>query len=185
MKYFIYLALLLSNIPGYAQQTWESVAENSYIKFIASYDDADFEGHFSRFKSVFNYHPEQVETSELNSSIDITSVNTQSRDTDQALAESDWFYFSKFPQASFRSLSINQLSDDLLELMGVLNIRDQQREIMFNLQWLHSEDNSRIAQGQFTIDRRDYNVGIGEWLEDDTIGFEVTVEFLIHYELKQ
>ncbi len=180
---FISLMLLIATLPCAAAQQWLSIADQSQIKFIASYDNAEFEGQFTRFSSQFNIDPDNITASKLLSNIDVTSANTQSRDRDQALAEEDWFYFSKFPQATFSSQSITIINDNLLEVTGLLTIRDQQKEITFPMQWQVINDQRRQAQARFTLDRRDYNIGIGEWLEDETIGFNVQVIFSVTYEL--
>ncbi len=183
MKYFVCILCIFISLPCYSQQRWTSNPDKSNITFTASYDDADFKGHFARFDSEFSFNPEQISTSELICHIDITSVDTQSRDRDQALAERNWFYFSKFPQATFISQSMSQKTEDSLEIKGLLTIRDREQNISFLLQWSEVGEHQRQAKGQFTIDRRDYDVGIGEWLDDETIGFEVDVNFIIHYEL--
>ena len=182
VKIYSFLLLLVVTAPCIAEQEWKSITDNSSIKFIASYDGVKFEGQFTRFSSTINFDPNKPSDNKLISSIDVTSVDTQSRDRDQALAEPDWFYFSKYPTAKFSSQTIKQLSDDQLEVQGVLYIREQQKEISFPMQWTEI-NNQRLAQASIALDRRDFNIGIGEWLQDDTIGYDVEVIFSITYEL--
>ena len=183
MRISIAILLSLIAIPCSATQTWVSVSDKSYIKFIAKYDDAAFEGQFKEFNSQFNFNANNITRSKLTSEINVTSVDTQSRDRDQALAENDWFYFSKFPQATFSSVSVNKVNEQLLEVRGLLTIREQKKEITFPMQWKALNDHQRQAHATILLDRRDYNIGIGEWLEDETIGFDVEVVFSITYEM--
>lgn len=183
MKIITCFALLLISLPSLADETWISIADKSSIKFIASYDEVAFEGQFTKFSSEFIIHSHDFNNSHLKSTIDVTSVDTRSRDRDQALAEHDWFYFEKFPQANFISQSIKQIDDDQLQVQGTLTIRDQQKEIVFPMQWQTLENNQRQARAQISLDRRDFDIGIGEWIEDDTIGFDVIVTFNITYQI--
>ena len=182
MRLFTSFCILFIALPCTATQEWVADASNSSIKFIASYDGSEFEGQFVRFTSHFTIDTDNSGNSQLKSTIDVTSADTKSRDRDEALAEPDWFYFSKFPQATFISQSIRKLSEDQLEIKGLLKIRDQQKEITFPMQWQAIDDKLRLAQASIPLDRRDYNIGLGEWLEDDTIGFEVRVVFSLMYE---
>ncbi len=183
MKVFLCYTLLFISFSSIANETWVSIADKSSIKFIASYDDAEFEGEFTQFSSEFIINSHDFRKSSLNSTIDVTSVDTRSRDRDQALAERDWFYFSKFPQASFSSKSLNKIDDSFIEIQGTLIIRNKRKDIVFPMQWLTLENNLRQAQAQIKLDRRDFDIGIGEWLEDDTIGFNVEVIFSITYQI--
>lgn len=185
MKKLFYLLSFLNTSLCLADQTWISIPDKSNIKFIASYDDSKFEGQFSVFSSQFILDSKDDNNNQLTSSIDVTSVNTRSRDRDQALAESDWFYFDKFPRAEFNSLSIEETNNESFNVKGLLSIRDQKKEISFPMQWIETSETQRRAQAQVKLDRRDYNIGIGEWLEDDTIGFDVEVIFDISYQLTE
>ena len=183
MRVFFTFVFSFIAMPCSATQTWISIDDQSYIKFIAKYDDAAFEGHFKEFSSQFKFNSSDINSSRLTSVIEVTSVDTQSRDRDQTLAENDWFYFSKFPQATFSSLSISKINEQLFEVSGLLSIREQKKEITFPMRWEPLNNHQRHAHARITLDRRDYNVGIGEWFDDETIGFDVEVIFSITYQM--
>jgi len=67
---------------------------------------------------------------------------------------------------------------------GTLKIRDQEKHITFPLEWKVIDDNRAHAIAQFTLDRRDFNIGTGDWARDETIGFGVEVDISIHYQPK-
>ncbi len=174
--------ILFCIIPLAGAQEWRAVPDKSTIKFVASYDDSSFEGHFQRFSSRFLFDENMPSDSRLSSTIDVTSVNTRSRDRDEALAEQEWFYFRKFPEATFTSQSIIKLDENLLQVKGLLTIRDQQNEITFPMQWTSAGEHYRVAKAHIPLDRRDYQIGTGEWLKDNTIGFDVEVIFSLTYQ---
>ena len=51
------------------------------------------------------------------------------------------------------------------------------------MRWEPLNNHQRHAHARITLDRRDYNVGIGEWFDDETIGFDVEVIFSITYQM--
>lgn len=159
-----------------AKQSWEVVAQESSVGFTATYDDIPFEGVFERFSIHLSFDPGNPADGKLSGTVDITSVNTNSHDRDTALADPAWFHFSQFPQATFSSHQFIQLDDNQFQVTGTLTIRDQSREINFPFQWQTLESGEVRVLAEFETDRRDYDIGSGEWAEDETIGFNVLVK---------
>ena len=178
------LILFISQLlfaPCFATQQWTSIQDDQSIQFTASYDDVSFNGVFGKSTSIISIDLQDLENSYIHSTIDVTSINTNSHDRDQALAEPDWFYFSNFPEASFHSSRISHVKDDTFKITGILKIRDQKKQITFFLDWKVTDNKRAHAKAQFELDRRDFNIGIGEWAEDDTIGFSINVAISIDY----
>lgn len=174
LKWILLYLLLLNSVD--ANQQWQIANQHSTVGFIASYDDIAFEGKFERFTVELTFDSQDPGNSELNGIIDTTSVNTNSRDRDEALADPAWFHFSQFPQATFTSNAFTKIDDSTFEVSGVLTIRDQQREISFPFKWQAQDDSRTKVTAELTLDRRDYAIGNGEWENDETIGFTVTVK---------
>ncbi len=181
MRALIVFLICLLFSPCYAAQQWTSIQDDTSILFTASYDGIAFNGVFSKATSTISLDPQDLENSYIHSTIDVTSVNTNSRDRDEALADPDWFYFSNFPQASFHSTQISHLKNNTYTIIGILQIRNQKKQITFPLEWKVTDDMHAHASAQFELDRRDFNIGAGEWAEDDTIGFGVSVTISINY----
>ena len=62
-------------------------------------------------------------------------------------------------------------------------IRDQQKQITFPLEWQVINNNHAHARTHLELDRRDFDIGLGDWAEDETIGFKVSVDISIDYQL--
>lgn len=182
MKRFILIACYVLLTPSFAAAPWSAIQKNQSIQFTATYDDLAFNGVFKRFTSTILIDPHDLKNSYVHSNIDITSVDTNSRDRDQALIEPEWFYANNFPQATFRSTDISLIETNQYSIIGILKIRAQEKQISFPLQWQVIDDHHAHAKAQFTLDRRDFNIGTGEWSEDETIGFSVNVDISIDYQ---
>ncbi|MFK8027665.1 MAG: YceI family protein [Gammaproteobacteria bacterium] len=182
MKRCILLACYVLLSPSLAAAPWSSIQNSQAIQFIATYDDVAFNGVFKRFNSTILIDPLDIENSYIHSNIDIASVDTNSRDRDQALVEPEWFFTSNFPQATFRSTDISLIDSNQYSITGTLKIRDQEKSITFPLEWHIIDENRAHAKAQFKLDRRDFNIGTGEWAKDKTIGFRVDVNISINYQ---
>ena len=177
MRTFYCLLLFFHLInSAYATQSWQVVAQESELRFVASYDEIPFDGIFEHFAVDLIFDKNDLSNNKLKTSIDVTSINTNSRDRDEALANSDWFHFSKFPQAIFVSNLFSKLDDSSFQVTGTLTIRDISREFSFPFTWQKVNNNQVRVSAQFNLDRRDFDIGSGEWVQDETIGFSVLVK---------
>ena len=85
------------------------------------------------------------------------------------------FILINFSEATFISHSVDKTQDGSFLITGSIKIRDQSKEISFPLTWERTSANKAVASTSFELDRRDFNIGNGEWENDETIGFNVTV----------
>ena len=176
----LFFLLVISN--AHANQSWQIVEQESELRFVASYDEIPFDGIFERFSVDLVFNENELSISKLQTSVDATSINTNSRDRDEALANSDWFYFSKFPQAEFISHSFTKLDDSNFQVSGTLTIRDISREFSFPFTWQQVNNHQARVTAQFNLDRRDFDIGAGEWKQDETIGFYVLVKLSLLFD---
>ena len=171
----ILVFLCFAHKAAFAEQ-WKLLPEHSSIGFTASYDDIAFDGHFEKFSVELYFDPKQPAASKLSSSVETASVNTNSRDRDEALADPAWFHFSVYPTANFIGHQISQLDSETFQAIGTLTIRNQKQEITFPFKWRSLNANQTQVSAEFLLDRRDFEIGNGEWTEDETIGFSVNVK---------
>ena len=65
----------------------------------------------------------------LEGTVDLTSATTDDEQRDGHLASPDFFDVERFPQATFRSTSFEQLGDGALRVVGDLTLKGVTREI--------------------------------------------------------
>lgn len=173
--------LLLYCGSAWANSSWLLQPEKSTLTFIANYDGVEFEGQFSEYSVSLDFDTTDLISSQVESTVNVSSVNTQSRDRDQALSEPDWFYFKKFPQAGFSSHTFSQIGEDEFTATGIMHIRDQQHEVTIPFSWRRIDDQHARLKSEFILDRRTYDIGTGSWKDDETIGFSVTVKMNLYF----
>jgi polyisoprenoid-binding protein YceI len=166
---------------AWANSSWLLLQEKSTLTFIATYDGVEFEGQFSEYSVSLSFDTNDLSNSQVESTVNVSSMNTQSRDRDQALSEPDWFYFKKFPQAGFTSHTFSQIDADEFTATGIMHIRDQQHEVTIPFSWRRIDDQHARLESEFMLDRRTYDIGTGSWKDDETIGFSVTVKMNLYF----
>lgn len=157
---------------------WFTLIEASELGFTGSYDEVPFNGVFHRFTPMIRFAPTQLAQSEFDVRIDVTSVDTQSRDRDDALAGSEWFGFKRFSEARFTAKRFEQLGPQQFVAQGILRIRNIERPLALPFTWQTKSRQTSTEQAKLsfaiTINRLDYDIGTGLWA-GETVGHEVIV----------
>jgi len=172
---FLLAGVLLAQ--GSLANDWQVDRQTSTIGFVATYDESPFEGYFTDFTANIRFNPASPAGGSFEVIINIASVDTNSTDRDEGMLEADWFDAERFPRANFSSNAFERLdSENEFTVSGDLTIKGITRPLAATFSWMPAEDSAHL-QGQALVSRGDFNIGDGDWTEDDTIGFEVRIVF--------
>ena len=158
------------------------VQGESRLGFEGDYSGSGFSGQFPRFVAVIHFDPEHLDASSFDVTVDATSVTTFNADWDSNLGSQDWFYFSRYPQATYVTSAFRQITGQEFAAIGILDLKGHQQEVELLFSWTQTADGGALLEGQARllgdaeVNRRDFRIGDGEWYEDNTIGFEVQVK---------
>lgn len=166
--------LVLAAIPALASD-WDIDHSQSRLGFVGTQSGAEFTGEFEKFEADMRFDPDNLEASSFDVTIDVTSFNSSSSDRDSTVAGQDWFWFSQFPAATYTTESIRQTGPDEYEALGKLTIRKKTRTVNLPFKWVIDGDTAKM-DGQTTLTRTHFNVGIGEWRSGKTVGLKVEVQ---------
>ena len=156
---------------------WRVDYDASSVGFIATYDEIPFEGRFEEFESVVHFDPSALDQASFKVNIVVASVNTDSPDRDEGMLEQEFFDAPQYPNATFTSTAFTKSTDkDGYEVIGDLIIKGISKPVSLGFTWEES-DNAVRLQGQGVVRRTDFEIGTGDWEEDDTIGFNVRIVF--------
>ena len=111
----------------------------------------------------------------------VARVQTASLSSDNpqvagSLPEAEFFDVQNYPESVFASTSVSVADDGRLLVTGNLTIKESTREISFPMAF-SEEEGKRVVRGEFTIDRRDFSVGLESQQSDDFVGYPVVVKF--------
>lgn len=153
---------------------WNIQAEGSHIRFSAEQEGETFMGSFAEFSGRIHFDAEAPETSSVDITIPLTSVDAGSRDRNSTLPGKVWFSVKKFPDARFTSSSISKQGGGFLA-KGELTLKGKSLplDLPFDLQ---ISGDQAVMTGQAILDRTLWNVGAAPWDTDEWVSREVKLD---------
>ena len=174
IRWLLIAALGLAITPASAEQ-WTIDHDNSRLGFVGVQSGAEFTGEFETFSAVMRFDPDNLAASSFDVSIDVTSFNSRSSERDSTVSGKDWFWFSQFPEATYKTESIRKTGPDQYEADGKLTIRTKTRSVGLPFTWVIDGDTATMT-GETTLVRTHFDVGKGEWRSGKTVGLKVDVQ---------
>lgn len=150
----------------------------SHVEFVATQAGAPFEGAFRQFDGRICLDPAHPEQGKIEVSVDTGSVDTGLPEFDDALRGPDFFDSGRWPQATFRSEKIEALGNDQFKVRGTFTLRDVTRGIEVPF-FMKPGADGPVLEGEMTINRLDYDVGLGEWQDTRWVGDPVILKFSV------
>lgn len=173
-------AALLLPTSALAQE-WDVIHDESVLGFATTQQGSRFEGRFG-FTADMRFDRDDLDDSAFDVTIDVTTVETGSRDRDDALADKTFFWFDEYPEARFRTTRIEHVEGDDYRATADLTIRGHTQEVTLPFSWTEDDDTAEISgsvaarmDGGLTLEPLDWDVGDEEWVEDGSIGRETEV----------
>ena len=137
---------------------WSMQPADSTLGFQGSYEGDVFKGVFKRFDATIRYDPNDLASARFEVSVDLASVDTQSSDRDDTLAEADFFNTKRFPKAHFVTESFSRADDGKVYAQGALTIRDQTRPVRLLVDFSGDATHATLAVST-TLKRADFGLG--------------------------
>ena len=170
MKRILILLTCCLPIAAFARD-WQVDAAKSTLSFKGSYQGESFDGKFKKFDATISYDAADPTKSKFDVTVDLASVDTDSGERDQTLAQSDFFDTAKSPQAHFVTESFAKAGDGV-EAKGHLTIRGQTKPVTLKVKFADTGDTATLDVDT-TLKRADFGLGNGpDWSD---IGPDVPV----------
>jgi polyisoprenoid-binding protein YceI len=178
-------ALLLSATALQAQEApkWKIDQSHTSVNFVATHFFSDVPGSFHTFSGDFRIDPENMAASTLHFTVQVKSVDTDNEKRDQHLRGEDFFHVSEYPTITFRSSEIEQTGKNQYKVYGKLSIREVSKEVALPVTVKGVMDHPMMKNTKIlglsidtTLDRTEYNVGVGDWAATAVVGDEVEVD---------
>lgn len=171
-----------------APEEWNVDNTHSAVTFEVNHFFTPVKGAFSDYDVSLTYDAENPANSSVTARIDVGSVDTENEDRDAHLMSADFFDAERYPYITFESTSIREVAPGRLVATGPLTIKEESREVELTIDVLGiqelPEDVSQMLGGVTevasfragtTIDRRDFDVGVGNWAATFVVGGEVDI----------
>lgn len=174
----IFSALMLAAVAA-APPAWNTLQPESAIVFSGTQAGGTFEGWLPTFTGTGCFDPADPEGASGKFIFDLTRATTGVKERDAIMRAPEWLDTDKFPQATFAVKDIRRVGDNAYEGAGALTLKG--KELPLTVPFATAGEGRFLGvKGRVTFDRRDYNVGDGEWGESEKwVGFQIAVDFQI------
>lgn len=186
-------ALVSLLAPAFAA-TYEVDAAHSTIGFSVTHMSVStVRGVFGTVTGTIEYDPANVAASKFEGKVGVGSVDTNNNDRDAHLKNPDFFDAVKFPEMTFASKSVRNVTADGFEVVGDLTIRGVTKEVVFKVKKLAAEkvdpwQNTKSGTvATAVINRKDFGVSWNKAIDQGgwVVGDEVNVELLLELSKKK
>lgn len=150
---------------------------------------AKVHGGFEKLSGKLNYDPAQLGKSSIEVVIEAASVNTRESQRDAHLKSADFFDVEKYPQITFKSVSVEKAGEDL-KVVGDLTIHGVTKQVTLQMESPSEElkdpwGNTKMAvSGTTKIKRKDFGLAWNAALEaggvlvGDDVNITLDVQFV-------
>ena len=166
------LAALLS-LPVAAAE-WTLVPAGSKLAFAGTAQGEAFEGQFERFEARVSFDPGNAALGAIEADIDVASVDSANAERDETLVGAEFFAVDRFPKAQFRAGACKALAPPQFECAAKLTIRDKSVDLPFRFTWTPDAGGAKL-HAEVKIDRLAFDVGTGDWADEEMVAREVRV----------
>ena len=174
----IFPTLLLATVAA-TPQAWNTLPHESAIVFSGTQAGGTFEGWLPAFTGSGCFDPADPKGASGKFIFDLSRATTGVRERDEIMRAPEWLDTAKFPQAIFAVSGVKLVGDNAYEAEGVLTLKGKERP--FTVPFATAGEGRFLGlKGRVAFDRRDFNVGEGEWGESEKwVGFQISVDFQI------
>jgi polyisoprenoid-binding protein YceI len=167
----VFSLIVCTNIL-FAQQ--QIVSDSSVVNFTIKNLGIKTQGTFSGMKGEVKINEADMTKSSFDVSVDAASINTGIEARDSHLREADYFNVAEFPRITFKSTAVTSAGRNKYKVAGVLTLKGTSKNLEFPFTATRV-GNGWLLKGEFTINRRDYNVGGGSMILSDNAVVNLSV----------
>jgi polyisoprenoid-binding protein YceI len=168
-KIILLSSLILIITANVFAQDYAPVNEGSKISFKIKNLGFNVDGSFSGLKGTIKFNPADLASSSFDMTIDANTVNTDNNMRDNHLREESYFDVKNHPLIRFVSAKVTpSTKKGTLFIFGKLTIKNKTEDISFPFTATES-NGGYVFDGEFKINRRDFEVGGGSTLSDNVV----------------
>ncbi|HVX52730.1 MAG TPA: YceI family protein [Chitinophagaceae bacterium] len=163
-----FLALIL--LCSFTAATLAPVDSEDAVTFVIRNFGIGTKGSLNGLRGVIKWDAANPAASQINASVDVNTLNTGINMRDKDLKEEKYFNLAKYPTINFTSTAVSATS-----ITGNLTIKGITKSITFPITVTPSGA-GYLFKGEFTINRRDFNVGEGSMVLSDDVKVTLKVQ---------
>jgi len=158
--------------------TWSIVEDQSEIKFVVDIYNSKLESTFSQFNGPIIFNENDLAASHADININLKTVDSGDAERNAQMIGEEWFNVADQSIANFKTVKFQKIEKGHYIAVGNLKLAGQEKLISFpfTLDIVKDAKGKRAyIQGQFTINRLDFDLGGENWKASDIVGHNVGV----------
>lgn len=174
--------LSISSIAQADAPQWKIDPAHAGVYFSINHIFSKVKGYFQDFEGQIFFDPDNLGESRAVFRVKVNSINTNNTKRDGHLQSDDFFNAKRYPEMRFESSSITHVNGTQYLVNGTMTLKDVSRKIKLPFTFFGTKPNpfdpkQEVAgfEAKMTIDRLDYNVGNGKFLEMGVVGKDVDI----------
>jgi polyisoprenoid-binding protein YceI len=168
----IFLGLLNSLNPLYAQKQWEVL--NSSATFKIKNAGFTVKGKFGIVKSIIIFDADNLNNSSIDANLEANTINTGIESRDSHLRKKDYFDTNKYPKINLKSKEIAKSVNGTYKGIFMLTMKGITKEVDIPFSYIQNGDLATFS-GEFKINRLDFNVGGNSWVMSNDVTIKIVV----------
>ena len=149
--------------------------QQSHLEFVGAQAGADFKGSFHKFTAAVDFTPEALESSHIDVTIDLNSVDSMDKDRDAAIRGADIFDAAHWPTAHYVTRSITKTAAGFTAV-GALTLRGVTKDVPIDFQFAKTAAVVKL-DGSAKLKRLDFGAGRGDWKSTEWVADAVKISF--------
>lgn len=173
---------LAATMPLHAA-TYKIDADHSTVMFKVRHLIGKVTGRFDKFEGSFVYEKDKPKAWKTQTTIQASSINTNTVKRDEHLRSPDFLEVQKYPTITFVSKKVTDIQGNKFKIIGDLTIRGVTKSVALDTEFLgEGKDPWGNEQADFTakltIDRKDYGLTWNQAVETGgvLVGDEVEIQ---------
>ncbi|MGD1969613.1 MAG: YceI family protein [Desulfobacterales bacterium] len=163
-------------------QKWDIDKGHSSVYFDVRHTYATVRGYFEDYTGSVQFDADNMEMGRIKLEVKTKSVNTGIPNRDNHLRADEFFAVKKYPTMTFESTGVKQKQGNEYIVEGNLTVKGKTQKVAVPFTYFGSRENplkkgQQVAgfEARFTVNRLDYGVGSGKYVEMGTIGNKVNI----------
>jgi polyisoprenoid-binding protein YceI len=148
---------------------------DSSIEFNIKNFGLPVDGSFDDLQGSLKFNSERLDLSYFRVTISSSSINTGIDLRDKHLRKEDYLDTKNYPTIKFESQKIIVSTGKLFTVIGILTIKNKSQNIAFPF-YVRVAEGYYFFEGQFKINRQDFNVGRNSFSLSDTVLIKLNVK---------
>ncbi|MGD9206510.1 MAG: YceI family protein, partial [Desulfobacterales bacterium] len=153
-------------------QKWDIDKGHSSVYFDVRHTYATVRGYFEDYTGSVQFDADNMEMGRIKLEVKTKSVNTGIPNRDNHLRADEFFAVKKYPTMTFESTGVKQKQGNEYIVEGNLTVKGKTQKVAVPFTYFGSRENplkkgQQVAgfEARFTVNRLDYGVGSGKYVE--------------------